>query len=232
MKKKLPLFVKMPSAWINDGGLSNFTWKSNGSDNLAALMVLIVITQHMDPDDGVARLTFTQLSDMAGIGREKVSRALDILEARGLIERWTDGRSTYQIVGYDQAAGWAKLPVKGLYHNGVVSAFQDFRLRRRAELDALKLYLLFAARRSNDTNLAKIGYDKIESYTGIARPFIRSALSVLGAHGLVQIERFDSSISDSGVANAYRLSHLDSYRHMGTIGREDPNLIFAALDEL
>ena len=232
MKKKLPLFVKMPSVWINDGGLAAFTWKPGGSDNLAALMVLIVIVQHMDPDDGVARLTFTQLADMAGIGREKVARGLDILAKRDLVERWTDGRSTYQVVGYDPAAGWAKLPVKGLYHNGVVSAFQDFRLRRRAELDALKLYLLFAARRSNDTNLAKIGYDKIELYTGISRPFIRGALSLLGAHSLVQIERFDSSVSESGVANAYRLSHLDSYRHMGTIGREDPNLIFSALDDL
>lgn len=231
MKKKLPTFVKLPTAWIGDGGLRTFTWKPNGSDHLAALMVLIVIAQHMDPDDGVARLTFTQLGDMASIGREKVSRALDILAARGLIERWSDGRSTYQVVGYDPSGGWAKLPVKGLYHNGVVSAFQEFRLRRRAELDAVKLYLLFAARRSNDTNMAKIGYDKIEDYTGIGRPFIRSALSVLGAHGLVQIERFDSVVSESGVANAYRLSHLDSYRHMGTIGREDPAAAFAALEE-
>lgn len=232
MKKKLPLFVKLPSAWINDRGLRAFTWKPNGSDNVAALMVLIVIAQHMDPDDGVARLTFTQLADMVSIGREKVARALDLLDERSLIERWTDGRSTYQVVGYDPAAGWAKLPTKGLYQNGVISAFQDFRLRRRAELDALKLYLLFAARRSNDTNLANIGYDKIEEYTGITRPHIRSALSVLGAHSLVQIERFESSMSDSGVANAYRLSHLDSYRHMGTIGRHDPRAIFSSLDDL
>lgn len=232
MKKKLPPFVKMPSAWINDGGLRSFEWRPHGSDNLAALLMYVVITQHMDPDDGVSRLTFTQLSDMASIGREKVSRGLDLLADRQLVERWTDGRSTYQVVGYDPRAGWAKLPAKGLYHNGVVSAFQDFKLRRRAELDALKLYLLFAARRSNDSNMAKIGYDKIETYTGISRPFIRSALSVLGAHGLVQIERFDSAISDSGVANAYRLSHLDSYRHMGTIGREDPTSIFAHHDEL
>ena len=34
-----------------------------------------------------------------------------------------------------------------------------------------------------------------------------------------------------GVANAYRLSHLDSYRHMGTIGREDHAAVFAALEE-
>lgn len=232
MKKKLPLFVKLPSAWINAGGLRDFTWKPDGSDNLAALMVLVVIAQHMDPDDGVARLTFTQLSDMASIGREKVARALDILAKRGLVERWTDGRSTYQVVGYDASAGWAKLPVKGLYQNGVVAAFQDFRLRRRGELDALKLYLLFAARRSNDTNLAKIGYDKIEEYTGVTRPHIRSALSVLGAHSLVQIERFNSEVSDNGVANAYRLSHLDSYRHMGTIGRADPHLVSSAFDDL
>jgi len=231
LKKKLPLFVKMPSAWINDGGLCDFKWRPKGSDNLAALMLYVIIVQHMDPDDGVARLTFTQLADMASVGREKVSRGLDILADRKLIERWTDGRSTYQVSDYEPRGGWAKLPVKGLYHNGVVSAFQDFRLRRRAELDALKLYLLFAARRSNETNMAKIGYEKIETYSGVAKPYIRSALSVLSAHGLIQIERFDSALSDSGVANAYRLSHLDSYRHMGTTGREDPRSMFTNLDD-
>lgn len=232
MKKNLPIFVKLPSTWINGGGLRAFVWNPEGANNLAALMVLIIIAQHMDSDDGVSRLTFTELSDMASIGREKVARALDLLAERRLVERWADGRSTYQVLNYDPAEGWAKLPAKGLYHNGVVSAFQDFRLRRRTELDALKLYLLFAARRSNDTNLAKIGYDKIDEYTGVSRARIRSALSVLGVQGLIHIERFDSTMSDSGVANAYRLSHLDSYRHMGTIGREDSNRFLAASDDL
>jgi hypothetical protein len=99
------------------------------------------------------------------------------------------------------------------------------------ELDAMKLYYLFAARRSRETNMAKIGYDKIEEYTAIPRNNIRGALTVLGANGLVHVERLTSDLSDHGVANGYRLTYLDSYRHMGTIGRANGGF-FEAEDEV
>lgn len=120
---------------------------------------------------------------------------------------------------YDPRAGWAKFPAKGLYRNDVVVAFAEFRLRRAAELEALKLFYLFAARRSRETNLAKISYDKIEKYSGVARNNIRRALSVLAANGLVHVEYCVSDQSEHGTANAYRLAHLDTHIHMGTRGR-------------
>ncbi len=44
-------------------------------------------------------------------------------------------------------SGWAQFPASGLYHDGKITAFEGMHLRRREELDALKLYYLFASRR-------------------------------------------------------------------------------------
>jgi DNA-binding transcriptional ArsR family regulator len=217
--KKLPPWTKLPSAWIEKGGLREFRWDGKGADNIAALMTLAVIAHHIELETGIARLTYATLSDTTSLSRAKVSAGLSLLAARDLIDRRLEGRSSYSLRGYDPISGWAKFPAKGLYHNGVVSAFTEFRLRRPAELEAMKLYYLFAARRSRETNMAKISYDKIEEYTGVARNNIRRGLTVLGANGLVHVERFTSDLSDYGVAHAYRLTHLDSSRHMGSTGR-------------
>src|SRR5579875_2182271 len=39
-----------------------------------------------------------------------------------------------------------QIPPKSMYSGGQIAAFQRFLLRRRAELDALRLFFLFAAR--------------------------------------------------------------------------------------
>ena len=59
MTNSLPPWTKLPSRWIEDGGLEAFRWtQGKGADNLAALMGLTVISHHVDPDSGVARLTY------------------------------------------------------------------------------------------------------------------------------------------------------------------------------
>jgi hypothetical protein len=97
--------------------------------------------------------------------------------------------------------------------------FQHFTLRAMAELHALKLYNLFARRRSNETNMAHLSYDKIEEYADIERHRIKPAISVLLNAGLVHVERTESLSNERGTANAYRLAHIDSYLHFGTRGR-------------
>lgn len=218
--KKLPEWTKLPTAWIEGRGLTEFRWAGGkGSDFQAALMALTVIANHSDLDTGLAHLTYDALCEMTSLSRVKVSRGLDVLKSYGLIEREPNGRSTYLIRNYDPKTGWAKFPAKGLYSNGVVTAFTSFRLRQRAELDAMKLFFLFASRRDRKSNMAKISYEKIEEYSGVTREHIKRALTILGANSLVHIEHVPSAISGEGVANAYRLVHLYSRRHMGTIGR-------------
>lgn len=228
--RKLPEWTKLPTEWIEGRGLQEFRWGGgSGSDFQAALMSLVVIANHADPDHAIAHLTYDELCAMTSLSRAKLSRGLSVLAGIGLIEREPRGRSTFMIRNYSAKAGWAKLPSKGLYSNGVVSAFTGFRLRHRAELDAMKLYFLFASRRDRNTNVAKISYDKIEHYSGVSREHIKRALTILGANNLVHIEHVASMISGDGLANAYRLVHLYPRRHMGTIGRGMDAMDFGSL---
>jgi hypothetical protein len=116
----------------------------------------------VDPIDYFCALT--------GLSRAKVSKGLDALENTKVIEREPDdARSIYKLAYYNVSAGWAKLPLKSMYSSGTIAAFMDFRLRRVAELDALKLFLLIVARRNRTTNITNIGHEKIEEYTNIRR---------------------------------------------------------------
>jgi hypothetical protein len=206
--KTLPHFVKLPTAWIDQGGLKAFKWGECGGDEIAALALLTVIAHHIDKDTGVARLSYDILMEKTSLSRAKVAAGLKILIARGIVEPSVDGRGSYRLAGYNPAAGWAMFPARGLYRNEVVEAFTELRLRRRAELDALKLYFLFAARRDNKLHLAKIGYERIAESSGVGTNYIRTAISVLAANHLVHVIHLPSSESGAGVVNGYRLAHL------------------------
>jgi hypothetical protein len=97
--------------------------------------------------------------------------------------------------------------------------FRDFHLRRRAELDALKLYYLFIAFRDNATNETFISYDKIAEYTGVERGNIKRGQSLLVTHDLVNVDYARSNASEFGVKNSYRLVGLEPNQHMGMTGR-------------
>lgn len=219
MKELLP-WTKLPNGWIEDRGLRGFRWAGGqGADDLAALMTMTAVANRADPATGTARMTYDALCGATGLSRAKVSAGLKVLVERGLVERGPEGRGTYRLGGYDPASGWAQFPARGLYRNGAIAAFADFHLRRPAELEALKLYFLFASRRDRATNWALLTYDKIEEYSGVARNNIRRALAVLGANSLVYVDNIESTKSATGVANAYRLVHLNTRLHMGTLGR-------------
>jgi DNA-binding transcriptional ArsR family regulator len=211
-------WVKLPTGWICGGGLTAFRWDpGKGSDNVAALMTLTAIAHHADAVTGLSRLTYEHMATITGLSRAKISGGLDVLAERGIIRRNDDGRSVFRLTDYDPDKGWAKLPAKRLHQSGSIHAFADFRLRRSAELNALKLYFLFVAFRDNQSNMANISYDKIEEYTSIDRARIKGGLSVLATTGLVYVEHLPKI--DGHVYNAYRLPQLDPYTHMGTTNR-------------
>lgn len=214
-------WVQLPSGWIEEGGLRAFQWMrsgASGSDNAAALMVLLPIA-HFSDEEGLARCTYDLLSTTTGLSRAKVSNGLSVLREHGLIVREPAGRSTFQLTNYGIPGEWSKLPARRLYASGRIIAFDHFNLRTMTELHALKLYYLFARRRSNDTNMAHLSYDKIEDYAAIERDRIRRAISFLAAVGLVHVERTESWNNERATANAYRLAYLDPYVHFGTRGR-------------
>jgi hypothetical protein len=216
-------WVRLPSTWINQMKLREFGWgpAGGGSSDTAALMTLTAIAHNADEKHGVARLTYDDFYDTTGLSRLKISKGLDALEALGVIQRAHDRRSTYRLSSYSpEAGGWAKFPARGMYNAaGTIVAFKDFRLRSKAELDALKLFFLFVARRGQDTNMANISYEKIQEYTGIERARIKTGVSLLATHSLIYVEQLPSSSNEHGISNAYRIIGIDPYAHQGTRGR-------------
>ena len=213
-------WVRLPCDWVERKGLTKMIWGRDGagSDNAAALMVLLAIAHHVDGETGIATLTYDALEEATGLSRSKVSNGLDILAKAEIVVRSPKGRSTYALTEYDQAP-WGKLPAKRMYKGGAIAAFEDFRLRNQVELNALKIYFLIAARRDYETNTAHIGYDKIVEYTGVRRERIRAALSLLIANNLIHVEHYRTNSHPSGVSIGYRLVGVDSFRHMGTSGK-------------
>lgn len=217
-----PQFVRLPIGWVADYRLKEFRWVNGGlgADQVAALISLVAIAHCVNQDTGRARLTYDELTKRTTLSRAKVSRGLTVLEERQLITRRTDGlRSDVGLAHFNPALGWAKLPVKSMYAGGQIRAFREFSLRRLVELDAMKLYFLFVERRDRATNRANISYDTIGLYTGIPRERLKSAISLLAALSMVYIEETTSSLSDFGIANAYRIVGVESLVHRGTKGR-------------
>jgi len=217
----LQKWVRLPSNWIRREGLRELQWERDGrgSDNIAALMTLTAIAHHANKEGGVARLTYDARCYMTGLSRAKLSNGLDVLERIKVVERTPEGRSSYKLSNFNLNGGWAMLPAGCMYSSGKIVAFNDFHLRNATELNALKLFFLFVAQRGTDTNMANIGYDKIEDYTAIDRSKIKAAISRLAVIPLVYVEQVPSKRNELGFANAYRIVGLNSYKHMGTMGR-------------
>jgi len=217
-----PEWVRLPIGWIAHHRLKEFKWANSGpgADQVAALMTLVAIAHCADQETGRARLTYDELTKRACLSRAKLSRGLAVLQERKLITRRADGlRSDVGLADYDPKLGWAKLPMKSMYAAGRIRAFDEFSLRRPVELDAMKMFFLFAERRDRKSNAANISYDGIETYTGIARAKIKPAQSLLAALSLVYVELTLSTQSDRGIANAYRIVGLESRVHRGTTER-------------
>uniref|UniRef100_A4X0S9 Uncharacterized protein n=1 Tax=Cereibacter sphaeroides (strain ATCC 17025 / ATH 2.4.3) TaxID=349102 RepID=A4X0S9_CERS5 len=212
-------WVKLPTGWIAAGGLKAFAWgKEGGSNQTAALMVLLAIAHRADDENGLVRLPYDELQWATHLSRQKVADGLDVLGSRKIILRGSQGRSTLQLASYDPKQGWAMLPASRLYSSDGIIAFADFHLRKKVELDALKAYLAFVARRDREQNRAFITYEQIHDYAGIPEGRIKPAISLLVVQGLVVVEHMERS-GGLGSSHGYRLSYLHTRNHMGTNGR-------------
>jgi DNA-binding transcriptional ArsR family regulator len=211
-------WVKLPTHWILNRGLRAITWNKGGSAHTAALMLLITMAHYADEETGLVKVTYGQLHDVTGLSRTSISSGLGVLEALGVVDACEE-RSTFRISQYGTPP-WGKLPAKGLYKEGVIKAFSHFHLRHQNELRALKIFLVMIASRDNATNMAAIGYDAISEKTGVPKGAIKGALNLLVLHQLIHVERIPKA-DERRTYTAYRIAHVDPYRHMGTIGRGD-----------
>ena len=226
-------WVKLPTEVFRDvaqSPLSGMTWVGQSkSDYISALMVYIVLVHHANDHDsissgtkGTVSLSYEKLCDLTGVSRTKVSKGLKVLESVSMIEKGFIGRvNVYSITNFLCTSGWAKLPAKGLYNKGMsrVEAFASFKLSSEIELHALKIILIIAAFRDNATNHTQLSYEKISEYSFVQKNDIKSALSLLVANKLIQVDSIPTELNEFSTSNVYRLCHLEVHKHRGTIGR-------------
>lgn len=117
-------------------------------------MVLASILHFANRSEGWARLTYDDFELTTSLSRTSISSGLSVLESGGIIGRGTHGRNTFLLRNFNPASGWAKFPALRLYQGGQIAFFRELHLRKRTELEGLKLWYFLAARRDNDVNLA------------------------------------------------------------------------------
>lgn len=223
-------FVKMPSYWITDQekpGLRQLNWGGqNSAGKIAALMLYIAIAHNAkresDQLPAIAKLSYSDFEDIVGIGgRATISAGLKKLEELEIVKIDKRNRTNvYQLNEHPSKKGWAKLPYKHLYLAEQIKVFAGFSLRRKTELNALKMYLLVAAFRNNISNHTVISYEKINLYTGIAENDIRGAISLLVVNDLIHVDRDLDEEDIAKSKNIYRLVGLKG-RHLGNLSKDD-----------
>jgi len=236
-------WVRMPSRWLRqkeaDLILPKMVWVGDGkAAQISALMIYIVMVHHarrldqLDREDvingdelpyqnGEVNLSYSDMQKITDLSRTMVSAGIKILVGYGLIQRLPESKglgkkARYIVDDFDGAFGWAKLPMRKLYRSGVITAFGDFNLRKRTELDALKIYLIIVAFRDRNANETRISFDKISDYTGVTRNYIKAALSFLVVQNLIQVDKHLNEGSELMNHNVYRVRHIESTIHAGT----------------
>lgn len=203
-------WAKFPTKWIvRDKKLAAILWGKHKSNATASLLLLIALTiirnrqglrdeQALPPDSEFVVATYEKLLDMIPMSRAKVAGGLALLLELGIVERDENARSVYRLPSILESGSWAKMPQSSLMHNSSIAVFEDFTLRNQTELDAIKIYLLLIAFRHSQTGFARIGYEKIEEYTGVSGRRIKRAKSLLIAHDLIYVESDQSLAKQNG----------------------------------
>lgn len=203
-------WAKFPTKWIlRDKKLTQIIWGKHKSNATASLLLLIALTiirnrqglrdeQALPSDTEFVVATYDRLLEMIPISRAKVAGGLALLLELGIVERDEKVRSVYRLPGILESGSWAKMPQSILMHSSSIAIFKDFTLRNQVELDAIKLYMLLIAFRHSQTGFARIGYEKIEDYTGIPGRRIKRAKSLLIAHDLIYVESDQASAKQNG----------------------------------
>jgi hypothetical protein len=214
-------WARLPLGWIHDHWLTEFRAGKHLGASMAALKVLLAILLRAEnkpakdatTTQGSAHLSYDDLMKMTDLSRSMVAtgtRRLRIIHLVWVTQEGKGRKNRYFVEGYSTGA-WSKLPyrrIAGLGYTQEIRLLHELSCRRAADLNALKLYLLLCAHRNGASPFAMIGYYKIEEATGIHRNRIRSAISILIEHGLIQVEQEKLVGQHVNTPNRYRILGL------------------------
>ncbi|MBR7989516.1 hypothetical protein KDX04_27170 [Burkholderia cenocepacia] len=138
--------------------------------------------------EAVAHLTYDEFGDLTGLSRHSISVGLKLLEARGMIRRYSSTRSSeYVVTGLEPLKRWAKLPGRALLSHAQTTfkPFAHFSLRSKIELNALKLHYYYASVRNAQHAYSECTFETIHKKTGVAERDITRANAFLINAGLM-----------------------------------------------
>lgn len=222
------LWARLPNHWMAEDGLKFFRGGAEQGTSMAALKIYVAILVHAEnnsaakagPYQGSAALTYTELCNLTGLSRGKVSSGIKKLKAGEFLTVAREGKggmNRFFLAHYGPSDRYAPLPVKKMWAGGLPSGEMKFLRglsgKNQSEFLALKLYLLLCGTRDKRTGAAKISYEGIFRRSGIPEARIRGALSVLYDHGLVRrLEEKQPGADKRNPPNEYFIRGLDQPR--------------------
>ena len=128
----------------------------------------------------------------AHLARDDAARAVRLLVERELVRRRNDlgprfgrgtGAASYEFVRRPDAKGFFAFPYAYVSRSAFLASVRG----TPAGAAALKLYLTIGTFRSSRSGFSMVSYDTFEEYGGMERRHIRSGLSLLIQHRLVDV---------------------------------------------
>ncbi len=191
-------FIRLPTRWIRDGGLSEFSHHP-GVLELKVLFALALAKgnhqRHLKKEVDTFPATLDTISDEAHVARPAATEGIKLLVARGLVARCDRptpcspdiAPRTSFFAFAPPTIPFFKFPVEHVQRSGLLS---HLRLRNRRSLAALQVYLLLGAFRDNDSGVSRMGYDSMVTY-GLRRESIKGGIDLLINSGLISVYRPD-----------------------------------------
>lgn len=207
----------MPSRWIREGELAAISWRESKGDATAALLLLMALCVERNranigretgerasaavpasDDRELVHATYDRLMDMTMLSRAKVAGGLKILRELKVVVA-TPRASEYRLPSIETPGSWCQLPQGHVWDNPHVAKYlKGLTLRHRAELDALKVYLMLLAFRGNKNSVTLLGYERMTQLAGLDRTEITRAKSHLFNWGLIVEKEVDPAPGQIG----------------------------------
>ncbi|MBL4602975.1 MAG: hypothetical protein JKY84_09520 [Emcibacteraceae bacterium] len=217
-------WASLPTDWIKNksNGLSLFGGNDIGH-KCAALKIYIAIvlkakfSKTEETTHGVAQVTYDEFENFTGLSRALISSGIKFLADHHLITKTLIGRKQlYKLVNFHQPKYWTKMPKRHILTGKKQCYLHNISPRRRSDLNALRIYLLFLALRDVRTNEAKISYTKLTEYIGLQRNQIRNALSILVESDLLYITNQHDYSTTLNQSNKYFIRGFYDFRNQAT----------------
>lgn len=223
--KEVPLWAKLPIAWIqrneleefsNRGGWAYLPSRSERNKSIAALKLYVALCIRADFHTGTVVTTYDELITLTGMSRPIIANALKVLESRKRISRTAQSLragTTIYISGWLEDGFHGSLPKRWLFEGNQgqrLLRLQDFRFAE-GSLEALKVFLVILAFRDKHRwGLTIISYDRIALAAGIGRHLVHDAITALYQMDLVSFRQvsFDDGDDMKNRTNRYLVRGL------------------------